>query len=234
MIVDPYKGPLYHAKEGLWRNGKKGIFCTGRQEKNIHRGFYVCAPKGKSSWLSPFDKMCCISESEKAKRAEWGGSRYDLNLFHFFNHRLTLIPHISGLSTQWRVHMASFSEMHPNPTSEPYSLHTHACCKLMWCRTRTLGTRRRLRQKSGGELWSSLEHHTSPARQNHSLFLAQYFVPQMHSLFTCVSRSRHSLFFALAQCKMEGWTPSLSPECGALELKALRSNRQRQRCAGRS
>lgn len=127
--------------------------------------------------------MCCISESEKAKRAERGGSRYDLNLFHFFNHRLTLIPHISGLSTQWRVHMASFSEMHPNPTSEPYSLHTRAHTRTAnWCRAGLgLSGLGDAVFRSQGPLWSSLEHHTSTARQNHLLFLAQHFAPQMHS-----------------------------------------------------
>lgn len=33
-----------------------------------------------------------------------------------------MIPHISGLFTQWQVHMVCFSETHPDPTSRVHSL----------------------------------------------------------------------------------------------------------------
>lgn len=224
MIVDPYKGPLYHAKEGLRRNGKKGIFCTGRQEKYPQR--LLLRSERRSHHAFHPSKMCCISESEKAKRAEWGGSQYDLNLFHFLNHRLTLIPHISGLSTQWRVHMASFSEMHPNPTSEPYSLlsHTHTHSKLMCSRTRTLGTRRRRLQKSGAVV--ILPGRSHEPREAESLAIScAALCPPVAFLFTCVSLLSHSLFCAAAQCKMWRLTPSPGPECGAAALKALWSYR---------
>lgn len=62
----------------------------------------------------------------------------DMFWIHFiFNDRLTLILHISGLSTQWQVHMVCFSEIHPNPTSELrlficIHLFTHTSGSVSW------------------------------------------------------------------------------------------------------
>lgn len=76
----------------------------------------------------------------------------DMFWIHFiFNDRLTLILHISGLSTQWQVHMVCFSEMHPDPTSQPHAfIHPHPpppllirICLLIWSSARTLGNQQR-------------------------------------------------------------------------------------------
>lgn len=94
-----------------------------------------------------------------------------------------MIPHISGLFTQWQVHMVCFSETHPDPTSQIYSY------AFLFCPPTPTPTPP-LPRRSGwglsgiggaavrcqGQLWSCSEHDKSPARQNGMRSLCDVFV----------------------------------------------------------
>lgn len=140
-------------------------------------------------------------------------------IYFIFNDRLTLIPHISGLSTQWQVHMVCFSEIHPNSTSQPHvfirSRFFPPQGSASWS-----GAGLGLSGISDGvfrcqgPLWSSPEHHTSPARQNQMLFL-QSICPPDAFLFTCVSRCSLSSVYSPAMRKLQRWKLLLLPSRGA-------------------
>lgn len=124
----------------------------------------------------------------------------DMFWIHFiFNDRLTLIPHISGLSTQWQVHMVCFSEMHPNPTSQPHAfIRIHfeppQSGSASWSGAALgLSGINNAAFRCQGPLWSSSEHHTTPPRQNQMLFSHDICPPDAF-LFTCVSGCNINLF----------------------------------------
>lgn len=102
----------------------KRIYCA--RKKNIHMGF-MSGLSSKSSWHSPPPLQPNALHRQNHKHAEREILCLDMFWIHFiFNDRLTLILHISGLSTQWQVHMVCFSEMHPNPPSQPHVVtHIH-------------------------------------------------------------------------------------------------------------
>lgn len=156
----------------------------------------------KSSWLSPLNKMCCISKTANVL----SGEKLCLDMFWIYftlNDRLTLIPHIFGLSTQWQVHMVCFAEMHPNPASQKFiriyfflSSPTRICL-LIWSRTRALGNQRHRLQMSGAAVILPRTSHKSCEAESDG-FLAQHLPPQDAFLFTWCSCSLN--LFILQWC----------------------------------
>lgn len=136
----------------------------------------------KSSWLSPLNKMCCISKTANVL----SGEKLCLDMFWIYftlNDRLTLIPHIFGLSTQWQVHMVCFAEMHPNPASEKLiRIHfffppQQESASWSGAGLGLLGINDTI-FRCQVLLWSSQEHHTSPVRQNQMVFLHNICPPR--------------------------------------------------------
>ena len=161
----------------------KRIYCARKKKKNIHMGF-MSGLSSKSSWHSPPQTpQRNVLHRQNHKHAEREILCLDMFWIHFiFNDRLTLILHISGLSTQWQVHMVCFSEMHPNPPSQPHvvtQIHFFFIFFFLsppsgsssWS-----GTELGLSGIDGavfrcqGPLSSSSEHHTTPVRENQMLF----------------------------------------------------------------
>lgn len=162
----------------------------------------------KSSWLSPLNKMCCISKTANMLSRE----KLCLDMFWIYftlNDRLTLIPHIFGLSTQWQVHTLCFAEMHPNLASQKF-IRIHfflssptRICLLIWSRTRALGNQRHRLQMSGAAVILPRTSHKSCEAESDG-FLAQHLPPQMHSCFLGVLRCSLNLFILQRGRSSEG------------------------------
>ena len=147
-----------------------------------------------------------------------------------FNDRLTLIPHISGLSTQWQVHMVCFSEMHPNPLPQPHvficihpppSPHTHTPpphqdlspdLEPMWG---LLGINNAI-FRCRALLWSSSPHHTTPLRLKSDASLARLSSRCILVYLSSLLRTKDSFCF-LKKWNGNGVNPFHSP-CLELQL----------------
>lgn len=187
-------------------------------ERNIHVGF-TPALASKSSGLSPFNKMCCISKTANVL-SEGKCVLICSDSISFFNDRLTLIPHISGLSTQWQVHMVCFSAMHPNSTSQPHEFINFfpptRICLMIWSRARTLGNQRRRLQMSGAAVILPRTSHKSCEAESDA-FLAQHLPSRCILVYLCFSlQSQLCLFSCDAEAaKVKTPFTSLTRSCSS-------------------